>query len=60
MKWSTRNLLSVQTADIILKHHPGLTLRTDPGLMERGLGSLEGRRWLRGEKLPDDVEQSDV
>ena len=52
--------LSVQTAEIVLQHHPGLKLRTDPGLMERCLGSLQGRRRLKGEKLPDDIEQGDV
>jgi probable phosphoglycerate mutase len=48
-----------QTAEIAVAPHDGLILRTDAGLMERGLGSLEGRRRLRGEPLPRDVEPSE-
>lgn len=32
----------------------------DIGLKERGLDSLEGRRRLKAEKLPKDIEPSDV
>lgn len=56
----TLSELMEQTAQIILQHHPGLELQTDAGLMERYLGSLQGRQRLRGEKLPDDIEASDV
>lgn len=48
-----------QTAEIIAKPH-NLPVQTHPGLMERGLGSLEGRRREPGEALPGDIESSDA
>jgi broad specificity phosphatase PhoE len=54
-----------KTADIIarsqVKAHGGEALvQTHLGLMERGLGALEGRRRHAGEALPPDVESSDT
>jgi probable phosphoglycerate mutase len=48
--------LICQTASIVMAKHSDTRLLPDPLLMERGLGSLEGRRRKRGEDLPDDVE----
>ncbi|KAK8846607.1 hypothetical protein IAR55_005693 [Kwoniella newhampshirensis] len=45
-----------ETAEIVLQHHPDLTLTLADGLKERGLGSLEGRRREKGEKVPADAE----
>ncbi|WWD21918.1 hypothetical protein CI109_106406 [Kwoniella shandongensis] len=45
-----------ETAEIVLRHHPGTTLSAADGLKERGLGSMEGRRRARGEKAPADAE----
>lgn len=48
-----------KTAEIVAEPHQ-LPVRTHGGLMERGLGSLEGRRRLPGEGLPSDIESSDA
>jgi probable phosphoglycerate mutase len=57
--WSSPLSRAKETAEIIAKPH-SIHVQTNPGLMERGLGSLEGRRRLRGEPLPSDIERNDV
>jgi hypothetical protein len=52
-------LLTPQTAGIILTNHPDVPLQIDPGLMERYLGSLQGKIRHAGQPLPTDVEQTD-
>ncbi|WVQ76624.1 hypothetical protein IAR50_006297 [Cryptococcus sp. DSM 104548] len=45
-----------ETAEIALKPHPHITLYAHPGLKERGLGSMEGRKRGPKERAPADAE----
>ncbi|CAK9784325.1 phosphoglycerate mutase-like protein [Cutaneotrichosporon oleaginosum] len=47
-----------ETAQAVVSQHPGLELVADPGLRERQLGSLEGKRWTPKDGIPPDAEQS--
>lgn len=47
-----------QTAQAVTDKHAGLELIPDPGLRERQLGSLEGKRWTPKHGIPADAEQS--
>ncbi|BEJ17118.1 hypothetical protein CspHIS471_0605190 [Cutaneotrichosporon sp. HIS471] len=49
-----------ETAQAVVNKHPGLKLVADPGLRERQLGSLEGKRWTPKDGIPADAEQSGV
>lgn len=52
-----------QTAQIIMSHNtaspPTVALQTDAGLMERYLGSLQGKKRIPGRPYPGDIEASD-
>ena len=52
------NHLTRQTAAIVVDAHQDLRLWAQPGLKERALGSLEGRRRKRKEKVPRDAEST--
>lgn len=47
-----------QTAEIVVVPHDGVLLKEHSGLMERGLGSAEGKRWPKGVKVPADGENT--
>ncbi|ORY24879.1 histidine phosphatase superfamily [Naematelia encephala] len=54
--WSSDLSRARETAEIIAESHEGLAIRTDPGLRERHLGSLQGKKGHLGKPLPKDVE----
>ncbi|KAK4685885.1 hypothetical protein P7C73_g4250, partial [Tremellales sp. Uapishka_1] len=58
--WTSSLSRAAETAQIIMQYHDNVPLYSHPLLIERGLGSMEGRRRLKGEKAPKDAESSQV
>ncbi|WRT65185.1 uncharacterized protein IL334_002128 [Kwoniella shivajii] len=56
--WASPLSRAKETAEIVLRNHPGTELKLHDGIKERGLGSMEGRRRARGEHAPADAEST--
>lgn len=58
----TRARSRSQTAEIAIKHHPGVVLKPDERLKARFMGSMEGQPLLAGQKLiyPPDAETDEA
>ncbi|WVQ97478.1 hypothetical protein IAU59_004592 [Kwoniella sp. CBS 9459] len=57
--WSSPLSRARETAEIVLQHHPDVSLHLHDGIKERCLGSMEGRRRGKGEHAPEDAEHMD-